>query len=201
VTPDLVPTLERTGFSAASGLRVRHEAASRSDDPRYYRVADILVEAGRLGQKTGAGMYRCEPSSRVPLPDPQVDTMIMAEPARLGIKRRVIVDDEIVSRCMLNLINAGAQLLADRIAASAADIDAIWCNGYGFPRRRGGPMFYADTLGPQNVVAGIERYARQQGPRDWTPASLLVHPAGSGASFADFDAKLHEDRKGRKLSS
>lgn len=180
------------------GYRVRHEWANRSHDPRYYRVADILVEAGRLGQKTGAGMYRYEPGSRAPLPDPQVDTMIAAEAARLGVKRRVIGDEEIVSRCMLNLINAGAQLLADGIAASAADIDAIWCNGYGFPRRRGGPMFYADTLGLQNVVAGIEAFAHQQGRRDWTPAPLLARLTGSGASFADFDAKTHEDLRGRK---
>jgi 3-hydroxyacyl-CoA dehydrogenase len=174
------------------GYQVRHGAIKQSDDPRYYRVADLLVEAGRLGQKTGAGMYRYDPGSRTPIPDSHVDALIAAEAARLGITRRTLGDEEIVSRCMLSLINAGARLLATGIAASAADIDAIWCNGYGFPRRRGGPMFYADTLGLADVVAGIERYAGVHGAADWTAADLLVRLARRGETFAEFDARAHE---------
>jgi 3-hydroxyacyl-CoA dehydrogenase len=169
------------------GYRVRREGMRQSDDPRYYRVADILVEAGRLGQKTGAGMYRYETGSRVPLPDPQVDAMTVAEAARLGVIRRSIDAEEIVSRSMLSLINTGAQLLADGIADSAADIDAIWCNGYGFPRRRGGPMFYADTLGLQTVVSSIQRFGSQLGTRDWIPAEFLMRLSSRGQRFADFD--------------
>ncbi|HXQ32259.1 MAG TPA: 3-hydroxyacyl-CoA dehydrogenase NAD-binding domain-containing protein [Steroidobacteraceae bacterium] len=169
------------------GYRVRRERKDLPGDPRYFRIADILVEAGRLGQKTGRGAFRYAAGSREPLPDPEVDALIAAEATRLGITRRRIADEEIVGRCIYALINEGARLLGEGIAASAADIDAIWCNGYGFPRLRGGPMFYADTLGLGVVLQGIERYAREQGPRDWTPAPLLAELAQRGSTFAEWD--------------
>jgi len=169
------------------GYRVRRERKDLPDDPRYYRIADVLVEAGRLGQKTGRGAFRYEAGSRNPLLDPEVDALIAAEAARLGVKRRRISDEEIVDRCIYALINEGARLLGEGIAAAAADIDAIWCNGYGFPRIRGGPMFHADMLGLGAVLAGIERYAREQGARDWTPAPLLADLARQGSSFVKWD--------------
>jgi 3-hydroxyacyl-CoA dehydrogenase len=169
------------------GYRVRRERADRPTDPRYYRVADLLVEAGRLGQKSGRGAFRYEPGSRTPLPDPEVESMIGAEARRLGIERRAIDDEEIIQRCIYALINEGAALLGEGIAATAADIDVIWCNGYGFPRRRGGPMFHADTVGLSTVLAGIERYARLLGAQNWRPATLLVELASRGSSFVDWD--------------
>jgi 3-hydroxyacyl-CoA dehydrogenase len=165
------------------GYSVRRERKDRPDDPRWYRVFDVLVEAGRLGQKNGRGVYRYEPGSREPLPDPEVDALIAAEAARLGVARRPIGREEIVGRCVHALINEGAALLGEGIAASAADIDAIWCNGYGFPRARGGPMAYADRIGLPRVLATVEGYARTQGERWWRPAPLLVALARSNASF------------------
>ena len=113
--------------------------------------------------------------------------MIAAESRRLGIERRPIADEEIVQRCIYALINEGAAVLGEGIAARAADIDVIWCNGYGFPRRRGGPMFYADTIGLAEVLAGVERYAREQGAQYWKAAPLLAELAHRGGTFAGRD--------------
>jgi 3-hydroxyacyl-CoA dehydrogenase len=165
------------------GYRVRRERKDLPDDPRYYRVADLLVEAGRLGQKTGRGAYLYPEGSRKPVRDPDVESLIAAESARLGIERRAISDEEIVNRCLFALINEGALILEQRFAQSPADIDAIWCNGYGFPRFRGGPMFYADTLGTSVVLEGVQGFERALGPRYWTPAPLLRELAASGDTF------------------
>jgi 3-hydroxyacyl-CoA dehydrogenase len=171
------------------GYRVRRERADRPSDPRYYRVADLLVEAGRLGQKTGRGAYRYDAGSREPIPDPEVEALIVAEAGRLGIRRRAISDDEIVQRCIYALVNEGAAILGDGIAACAADIDAIWCNGYGFPRRRGGPMFYADTMGLSAILAGVQILAEEQGAQYWRPAPLLVELVQHNSTFAEWDRK------------
>jgi 3-hydroxyacyl-CoA dehydrogenase len=165
------------------GYRVRRERKDLPDDPRYYRVADLLVDAGRLGQKTGRGSFLYPEGSRRPVRDPEVEAMVVAEADRLGIERRAISDEEIEERCLFALINEGACLLAEGIATTPSDIDAIWCNGYGFPRFRGGPMFYADTLGLPTVVARIRELARQQGSRYWTPAPLMVELAERGSTF------------------
>jgi len=169
------------------GYRVRREHRDRPADPRYYRVADMLVEAGRLGQKSGRGAFCYESGSREPLPDSEVEALIAAESRRLGIERRAITDTEMVERCTYALINEGAAILGERIAASAADIDVIWCNGYGFPRWRGGPMFHADAIGLPRVLAGIEQFARELGGQYWQPAPLLVELARRGATFAQWD--------------
>jgi 3-hydroxyacyl-CoA dehydrogenase len=168
------------------GYRVRRERTDLPPDPRYYRVFDLLVEAGRLGQKTGKGTFLYPEGSRDPIEDPEVDAMIAAEAQRLGVTQRAFTDEEIVERCMLGLINEGAKILGEGIAASPGDIDAIWCNGYGYPRFRGGPMFYADTWGLGNVLAAIRRYAASQGELYWTPAPLIVELAAKGQSFADW---------------
>jgi 3-hydroxyacyl-CoA dehydrogenase len=165
------------------GYRARRERPDPPADPRYYRVADMLVEAGRFGQKSGKGNYLYAGGSRSPVIDPEVDRLIAAEAARLGVRRRTISDQEIRERCIFALINEGAQILQDGIAVSAADIDAIWCNGYGFPRFRGGPMFYADTLGLPTVLAAIERLAADHGPQYWTAAPLLRQLALEGRTF------------------
>jgi len=170
------------------GYRVRRERQDLPDDPRYYRVADLLVEHGRLGQKSGRGMYRYAAGSRVRQADPEVELLIRAEAARLNIPPRDTSDAVIIERCVYALINEGAAILADGIAASPQDIDVIWCNGYGFPRARGGPMAYADTLGLAAVYDGIRRLAVEHGSRYWRAAPLLAQLAARQSTFAAWHA-------------
>jgi 3-hydroxyacyl-CoA dehydrogenase len=170
------------------GYRVRRERKDLTDDPRYYRVADLLVESGRLGQKSGRGMYRYEPGSRARHADPEVDALIRAETARLNIAPRDLSDTTIIERCIYALINEGAAILSDGIAASPLDIDVIWCNGYGFPRARGGPMAYADTVGLAAVYDGIRRLAVEHGGRYWSAAPLLAQLAAQNSTFAAWQA-------------
>jgi 3-hydroxyacyl-CoA dehydrogenase len=171
------------------GYRVRRERKDLPDDPRYYRVADLLVESGRLGQKTGRGAYLYPEGTRKPVRDPEVESLIAAESARLGIERRAISDEEIVNRCLFALINEGALILEQGFADSPADIDAIWCNGYGFPKSRGGPMSYADALGTPVVLEGVLRFERALDPRYWTPAPLLRELAASGDTFQSWQLR------------
>jgi 3-hydroxyacyl-CoA dehydrogenase len=178
------------------GYRVRRERKDLPDDPRYYRVADLLVEAGRLGQKTGRGAYLYPQGARHRVSDPEVEAMIAAEAGRLGIERRAISDEDIRRRCLFALINEGARLLGEGIAAVPGDIDAIWCNGYGFPRFRGGPMFYADSLGPAVVLDGVHRFAETLGRRYWTPAPLLEELVRSGGTFQAWRAGARREESG-----
>ncbi|MCZ8131758.1 MAG: 3-hydroxyacyl-CoA dehydrogenase NAD-binding domain-containing protein [Steroidobacteraceae bacterium] len=168
------------------GFNVRREWQDKPGDPRFYRVSDLLAERGRYGQKTGRGFYRYEDGKRSP--DPEVTVLIREEAARLGVPQREITAAEIVERCTLALVNEGARILGERVAHRAADVDVIWCHGYGFPRTRGGPMFYADTLGLPQVLARIEALADRHGTHFWTPAPLLVALAREGLSFAELDA-------------
>jgi 3-hydroxyacyl-CoA dehydrogenase len=171
------------------GYRVRRERKNLPDDARYFRVADLLVENGRLGQKTGRGMYRYGADGRARAPDPEVEMLIRAEAARLNIAARDLSDTEIIERCIYALINEGAAILADGIAACPQDIDVIWCNGYGFPRARGGPMAYADTVGLASVYDGIRRLAAEHGSRYWTAAPLLADLGRRHSSFAAWHAE------------
>lgn len=167
------------------GVAARRQWRDRPDDPRFFRVSELLVEHGRLGRKSGRGFYRYEGPERRRESDPEVRELIRAEAGRLGIAQRDVSDEEIVERCMLALIDEGARALEEGVASSAADIDVIWCNGYGFPRARGGPMFHADALGLARVLEGIERYAREQGDRYWTAAPLLRRLAREGGRLAE----------------
>ena len=165
------------------GYRVRQERTDLPDDPRFYRVADMLAERGRYGQKTGAGIYRYEPGSRKPIPDPEVRDMIRAEAERLGVEQREIGEAEIVERCIYGLVTEGARILEDGIAARASDIDVVWINGYGFPRHRGGPMFYADTVGARAVYEKVCEFRDRFGERYWNPPALLEELARTGGRF------------------
>jgi 3-hydroxyacyl-CoA dehydrogenase len=171
------------------GYRVRRERKDLPDDPRFFRVGDMLAELGRYGQKTGRGFYKYEGDARERRPDPEVNALIRTEAQRLGVPQRQISDSEIVERCIHALVNEGARILEEGIAASPADIDVIWVNGYGFPRTRGGPMFYADTVGLRTVFDAIRKYEREQGPQYWTPAKLLTSLATSGHSFGQWQAE------------
>ena len=147
-------------------------------------VADKLCEAGRFGQKTGAGWYRYEAGNRTPLPDSVTEQLIAEYRAAHGITPRKIGDEEIVERCIFALVNEGARILEEGIAARASDIDLVYLNGYGFPLHRGGPMLYADTVGLPQVVRSLRRFAAEPGAdAAWQPAPLLVRLAEEGRSF------------------
>ena len=147
-------------------------------------VADKLCEAGRFGQKTGAGWYRYEARNRNPLPDSVTEQLIADYRAAHGITPRKIGDEEIVERCIFALVNEGARILEEGIAARASDIDLVYLNGYGFPLHRGGPMLYADTVGLPQVVRSLRRFASESGAdASWQPAPLLVRLAEEGRSF------------------
>jgi 3-hydroxyacyl-CoA dehydrogenase len=168
------------------GFQVRKEWRDKPDDPRFYRISDRLAELGRFGQKTGRGFYRYDGPGGERAVDPEVAELIRVEAESLGIAQRSIEPREIVTRCILALVNEGARILEEGIAESPGDIDVIWCNGYGFPRHRGGPMFYADTIGLAAVLELMRGLARDHGERYWTPAGLLARLAGEGRTFASW---------------
>lgn len=168
------------------GHKIRQERTDLPDDPRYYRIADKLAESGRFGQKTSLGMYRYEPGSRVPIPDAEVQALIASEAESLNIEQREIDDQEIVERCIIALIVEGTRILEDGISPRPGDIDVIWTNGYGFPRHRGGPMHYADTIGLDRVYATVREYRDRFGPMYWEVPELLKDLATRGRCFADF---------------
>ncbi len=165
--------------------RVRKaQAATRPEHLRYSPIADRICELGRFGQKTGAGWYRYEQGSRVPIPDPAIHELIAGVSAELGIERRTIGDDEIVPRCLYPLVNEGAKILEEGLALRASDIDVIWMHGYGFPRYRGGPMFWADLVGLRTVYDAMSRLHDAHG--EWlAPAPLLKRLAEQGKGFKD----------------
>ena len=168
------------------GYAWRKRLQADSPDKDLSNVADLLVEAGRCGQKTGAGWYRYEAGARAPLPDPQVAQFIEKFRAARGLTPRAVPDEEIVQRCVYALVNEGARILEDGIAQRSSDIDIVYLNGYGFPAYRGGPMFYADQVGLIEVARSLRRIAATAGAeRDlWEPAGLLKHLAAEGKTFS-----------------
>ncbi|HEY0328916.1 MAG TPA: 3-hydroxyacyl-CoA dehydrogenase NAD-binding domain-containing protein [Rhodopseudomonas sp.] len=157
---------------------------SRKDRGITSEIADALCEAGRFGQKTGKGYYKYEPGSRAPLPDPEVETLINDTLSKLGLKRREIFDQEILERMMYPMINEGARILEEGIAARPSDIDVIWLYGYGWPVYRGGPMFYADQVGLKQIAERLSYYARATNDATLEPAPLLARLAAEGGNFA-----------------
>ncbi len=169
------------GLDIGWAVRKRQEAA-RPKHLRYSRVPDRICELGRFGQKTNAGFYRYEKGSRTPIPDPEIAALIEGVSRELGIERRSFTKEQIVERCIYALINEGARVLEEGIALRASDVDLVWIHGYGFPRYRGGPMFYADTVGVKNVYDAVRRFHEEQG--EWMrPAPLLERLAREGGSF------------------
>ena len=169
------------------GWRIRKEFKHlEKPGVRVPRVADRLCELGRFGQKTGRGWSMYD-ENRQPAPDPETAALIEETAREAGIERRAIGRDEIVDRCIFALVNEGAHLLGEGIALRAADIDIVYLNGYGFPAWRGGPMFYADTVGLQTVVARIEEFRQRHGDDLWPVAPLIRQLAESGSSFARYD--------------
>jgi len=165
--------------------KARQENSILKQDPLYFRAADLMVEAGRLGQKTGAGFYRYDSDTKKPQIDESVLAIFACEAKLLGVVQRDdITEKEIQDRLVFALINEGARILSEGIATRASDIDAIWLNGYGFPRHLGGPMCYADEIGIDRVVAGIKVYQQQGDGLYWHTAELLERLIVSGEKLS-----------------
>jgi 3-hydroxyacyl-CoA dehydrogenase len=169
------------GLDIGWAIRKR-QAATRDPAERYSRIGDLICERGRFGQKTGAGYYRYE-NGRTPVPDPEIEALIVEASRDAGIERRVISDQEIIERCMYQLVNVGAQILEEGIAQRASDIDIVYLYGYGYPRYRGGPMFHADTVGLPKVLESIRGFHAAHGGF-WKPASLLEKLVAEGGNFS-----------------
>ena len=168
------------------GYRAREQLSDEEKGPRKnYLLADRLVEAGRLGQKSGAGYYRYDPETRARQEDPVVADIVEATRAELGITPRDIGAEEIVDRLTLALANEGARILDEGIAQRASDIDVVYCHGYGFPRFRGGPMHAAEARGLQSVVDRIEEFQQTLDPENWALAPLLERLSNDGGSLKD----------------
>jgi len=167
------------------GWALRKRRSAEFPDRDFSNVSDVLCEAGRFGQKTGAGWYRYETGSRHPIPDPKVTAIIEEYRRKRGITPRKVGSQEIVERCMYALINEGARILEDGIAQRASDIDLVYLNGYGFPAYRGGPMFFADQTGLHVIERALKNIAAQPGSDSgaWTPAPLLTRLAHQGETF------------------
>jgi 3-hydroxyacyl-CoA dehydrogenase len=155
-------------------------------DRVFSKAPDRICELGRFGQKTGAGWYDYKPGDRAPIASELVNKIVLEESAKLGISRRKVSDEEIVQRALYSLINEGARILEEGIALRASDIDVVYLTGYGFPDFRGGPLFYADTVGLPNILRTMREFARGYQPDAWEPAPLLKQLASEGKTFASW---------------
>ncbi|CAA2159279.1 Fatty acid oxidation complex subunit alpha [Methylobacterium brachiatum] len=162
---------------------------SRKDFGGRAPVADALAEMGRFGQKTGRGFFVYSDGARTGTRDPEVEALIEKTAAEHGIARRSFTPDEIIARLMYPMVNEGARILEEGIAARPGDIDTIWINGYNWPAWRGGPMHWADTVGLKTLAEALTRFARETGDDSQEPAPLLRKLAESGGRFADWKAR------------
>ncbi|MFZ1985641.1 MAG: 3-hydroxyacyl-CoA dehydrogenase NAD-binding domain-containing protein [Desulfatitalea sp.] len=149
-------------------------------------ILELLCERGRLGQKSGAGYYNYEKGGRAPLPAPEIDQMIVDFAKKQGYTRRPISDEEILQRCLYPIINEGAKILEEKIAVRPSDLDVIWINGYGWPVYSGGPMFYADLVGLDKILAVMKKFQEKHGD-DFKPAPLLEKLVREGKNFASLN--------------
>ena len=156
-------------------------------DPTYYQAEVALGEHGRFGQKSGKGFYKYEKGDRNRYDDPVAIELLARRAQELQVPQSSHSEDEIVERCLYPLINEGFRILEEGVAQRAADIDVVWTAGYGFPRYRGGPMHYAETIGLKKVLAGMQKYKDRFGPMHWEPSKLLVELATSGKSVAEWE--------------
>ena len=160
------------------GWRIRKGRGERA------LIADRLCELGRFGQKTGAGYYRYESGDRTPIPDPDVEKIILEVSREQSVQRRPISDQEILERLLYPMVNEGAKILEEKLAIRASDIDVIWVYGYGWPVYRGGPMFWADQVGLKAIKTRMLETQRRHGDV-WQPAALLSRLADAGKAFLD----------------
>jgi 3-hydroxyacyl-CoA dehydrogenase len=168
------------------GWSIRQRRALEAPDRPYSQIPDLICERGWFGQKAGRGFYRYA-DGRTAQVDAEVDAIIVAHSAKIGLERRAIADDEIVSRCVFALANEGARIVGEGIAYRPVDVDIVYLAGYGFPGDRGGPMFHADCVGLRAMLASIQDYARGRHGWAWAPAPLLVELASRDARFAELN--------------
>ncbi len=168
------------------GWAIRKRLYAEYPDRPFSRIADRICELGRFGQKSGAGWYDYKPGERAAVPSEMVTQIVLAESERLGLKRRKVSDEEIVERALYSMINEGARILEEGIAARSSDIDIVYIAGYGFPDFRGGPMFYADTVGLANILRAMRGFAKGYRPDAWEPAPLLQRLAAENRGFASW---------------
>ena len=172
------------------GVNVHKANASQfPPDPAYYQADFALHDAGRLGQKNGKGYYRYEPGNRARFDDPEAIQIIAERARQLQVPQRQHTKQEILERCLYPLLNEGLRILGEGVALRASDIDVVWAAGYGFPRYRGGPMFYAETLGLDVLLSGMRKYQDIFGPMHWQPAPLLVELVERGLTIAQWEAQ------------
>jgi 3-hydroxyacyl-CoA dehydrogenase len=178
-----------------SGLDIGYDSRQRraAENPNYRKmpIADAIVEMGRLGQKTGTGWFRYEKGDRTPHPDPEVARIIKEKAAEMGVEQRSFTDEEILRRLLFASVNEACKILEEGKAYRASDIDVMWLNGFGFPRYRGGLMYWADGIGVAEVYRQIQAWHQQYGGR-WAPSALLRRLAETGTP-------LREARPGRPM--
>jgi 3-hydroxyacyl-CoA dehydrogenase len=174
---------DMSGLSLGAEVK-RRSIVTREQDRRQTDLSLLPVDLGRLGQKTGAGWYRYVEGDRTPRRDPEMDLQIVEYSARIGVARRQIDDEEILQRCLYSLVNRAAWLVDQGVAARPSDVDVVYVTGYGFPAGRGGPLYWADQVGLDRVLADIERLHTTHGTW-WRPAPLLERLARSGSTFTD----------------
>jgi 3-hydroxyacyl-CoA dehydrogenase len=171
------------------GVNVHKANAERyPPDPSYYQADFALAEAGRLGQKNGKGYYRYEAGDRARHDDPEALALLGARAKELGIPQRSHSEREILERCLYPLLNEGFRILEEGVVQRASDIDVVWTSGYGFPRYRGGPMFYAEEIGLKTLLEGMNRFGAQFGPMHWEPAPLLAELVKTGMSLSKWES-------------
>jgi 3-hydroxyacyl-CoA dehydrogenase len=176
---------DMAGIDVGAKVRVELFKKETRPDP-YFVVSDALAAEGKLGQKTGEGVYLYKPGDRTAHANPETEALIARLAAERQIKRREISDEEVLERCILPLVNVGAEVLQSKIALRASDIDVVWTAGYGFPRYLGGPMFYGDTLGLRHVLERIRYYHERLG-HYWKPTELLIELASTNSTFTAWD--------------
>ena len=155
---------------------------------RSCSILDQMVDRGWLGQKAGRGYYRYD-EARNPTPDAEVERLIVEHSARAGIERRSITDQEILERCLYPMVNEAALIIDEKIVERPEDVDLVWLHGYGFPRYRGGPLYWADGLGLREIVAAMDRYAVQLGEPYWQVAAGLRDRAARQAGFLSEESR------------
>ncbi|HKD56234.1 MAG TPA: 3-hydroxyacyl-CoA dehydrogenase NAD-binding domain-containing protein, partial [Hyphomicrobiaceae bacterium] len=176
-----------------SGLDISYDTRKRraAADPTYrgLPITDRLVELGRLGQKTGKGWYRYEKGDRTPIVDPEVHAIIAQVADEKGFQRRTFSDEEILRRLLFSSLNEACKILEEGKAIRASDIDVMWLNGFGFPRYRGGLMYWADTIGAREVYNQIASWHQRYGAR-WRPSELLRELAESGGLLRQVEGRM-----------
>ena len=168
-------------MSDLAGLDIGWKAENSSGDS----IRDLMNESGRKGQKNGRGYYTYDPDTRAATPDPEVEQMIKDFAIRKGNEQRDVTDQEVLERCLYSMVNEGAKILEEGIAIRGSDVDVVWVNGYGWPVYRGGPMYWADSIGLAEVVERVRHYADNVGGRQWELSPLLERLAAE-------DGTLHQ---------